>query len=146
MYDQDSGFYSAQDADSEGEEGKYYVWNIDEIKSIIDSNDADKFIKYYGLTKSGNFEHNNILHKEIVIIGRRDKPEVQKALRMIYERYIPNRIIVFYDPDEMADGMDRTITLLEGRLDNKADLTIYICENNVCKKPITKLDDLENAL
>jgi uncharacterized protein len=50
-------FCSALDADSEGEEGKYYVWKIDEIDSILSREEAPLFIQYYNLTGRGNFEH-----------------------------------------------------------------------------------------
>ena len=55
------GFYSAYDADSEGIEGKYYVWTKSEIKEILGSKDADVFCLYYDVTDGGNWEGNNIL-------------------------------------------------------------------------------------
>jgi uncharacterized protein len=56
------GFFSAEDADSEGVEGKFYVWTIKEINDIL-GDDAPQFIQYYGITQEGNFEHgNNVLH------------------------------------------------------------------------------------
>ncbi len=56
------GFYSAEDADSEGEEGKFYVWTKGEIDTLLGSG-AAAFEKYYGVTQSGNFERGtNILH------------------------------------------------------------------------------------
>ena len=54
------GFYSAYDADSEGTEGKFYVWSKKEIKDILGS-DADIFCLYYDVTDGGNWEGNNIL-------------------------------------------------------------------------------------
>jgi uncharacterized protein YyaL (SSP411 family) len=58
------GFYSSLDADSEGEEGKYYVWSFEEIKSIVeDEEDIQLLIYAYGLTDKGNFEGNNILQR-----------------------------------------------------------------------------------
>jgi uncharacterized protein YyaL (SSP411 family) len=53
------GFYSALDADSEGEEGKYYVWNRREVESLL-GDDADVFCNYYDITDSGNWEGKNI--------------------------------------------------------------------------------------
>jgi len=61
MTDSSGGFYSALDADSEGEEGKFYVWSADEIKSILGA-DADLFMQYYNVTQEGNFEGLNILN------------------------------------------------------------------------------------
>jgi len=56
----EGGFYSAYDADSEGIEGKFYVWKKSEIKEILGS-DTDLFCLYYDVTDGGNWEGNNIL-------------------------------------------------------------------------------------
>ncbi len=60
MTSSEGGFYSAQDADSEGEEGKFFVWKKSEIKEILGS-DADVFCLYYDVTDGGNWEGNSIL-------------------------------------------------------------------------------------
>lgn len=58
-------FYSAEDADSEGEEGKYYLWTKREISEILNNKtDADIFCLYYGVTEGGNFEGKNILNSQ----------------------------------------------------------------------------------
>jgi hypothetical protein len=62
MTDPGGGFYSSEDADSEGEEGKFYVWRLDEIASILGDSDGRLFSDYYGVTAAGNFEGQNILH------------------------------------------------------------------------------------
>lgn len=58
------GFYSAQDADSEGEEGKFYVWTLQEIREALDGvvENLDALLVYWGVTEAGNFEGRNILH------------------------------------------------------------------------------------
>jgi uncharacterized protein len=56
------GFYSTQDADSEGEEGKFYVWSKSEIESILKEK-AERFCYVYGVTESGNFEGHSILNR-----------------------------------------------------------------------------------
>ena len=61
MTDEAGGFYSALDADSEGEEGKYYLWDKAEIDAVLGA-DAEWFSRYYGVTDGGNFEGRNILH------------------------------------------------------------------------------------
>ena len=62
MTSPDGGFYSSQDADSEGKEGKYYVWASDEIKKVLDERTSNITNDYYGVTEKGNFEGLNILH------------------------------------------------------------------------------------
>ena len=61
MTDESGGFYSTQDADSEGHEGKFFVWTSDEIQSAL-RDDADLFNAYYNVTAEGNFEGKNILN------------------------------------------------------------------------------------
>src|SRR5436190_9747669 len=62
----EGGFHSALDADSEGEEGRFYVWTPDEIRKALDASGlgglADHVLGYYGVTSQGNFEGRNILH------------------------------------------------------------------------------------
>ncbi|HEX6309502.1 MAG TPA: thioredoxin domain-containing protein [Longimicrobiales bacterium] len=58
----DGGFYSAQDADSEGVEGKFYVWTDDEIDTVLGEADGPIFRSWYGVTADGNFEGHSILH------------------------------------------------------------------------------------
>jgi uncharacterized protein YyaL (SSP411 family) len=58
----EGGFYSAQDADSEGEEGKFFIWTPREIAEVLGPEDAPLVAAYYGVTEQGNFEGRNILH------------------------------------------------------------------------------------
>jgi uncharacterized protein YyaL (SSP411 family) len=61
MTSPEGAFYSSQDADSEGEEGKFYVWTIPELESLLGS-DSQIVREYYGVTPGGNFDGRNILH------------------------------------------------------------------------------------
>lgn len=70
----DGCFYSSLDADSEGEEGKFYVWNKDEIKTIL-GDDAALFSDYFGITDKGNWEHGENI------------PDINKGDRNIGEKY-----------------------------------------------------------
>jgi uncharacterized protein YyaL (SSP411 family) len=66
----EGGFYSAEDADSEGEEGKFYIWSMDEIKETLNPDEADVFFTVYNIRSNGNFQDEatgkftgmNILH------------------------------------------------------------------------------------
>jgi uncharacterized protein len=60
MTDPAGGFYSTQDADSEGHEGKFFVWDIEEIRSTLGNTQSALFCDYYNITESGNFEGKNI--------------------------------------------------------------------------------------
>ena len=74
----DGGFYSAEDADSEGEEGKFYVWPYDEFTAI-----APEAAEWYGVTAGGNFEGVNILHRPV----RGDllrPPEIEAARQRLF--------------------------------------------------------------
>ncbi len=78
MTDANGGFYSSQDADSEGHKGKFFVWTPEEIRSVLgdsasgllivsktksDAVDAELVIDAFGVTARGNFEGKNILHR-----------------------------------------------------------------------------------
>ena len=60
----DGGFYSAEDADSEGVEGKFYVWTFDEFMEVA-AGDGDLGARWLGVSKRGNFEGHNILHRAV---------------------------------------------------------------------------------
>lgn len=62
MTSPEGGFYSAEDADSEGEEGKFYVWVPEEVHAALDPEETDLAIRYWGVTEQGNFEGKNILY------------------------------------------------------------------------------------
>ncbi|MGI9286898.1 MAG: thioredoxin domain-containing protein [Pseudomonadales bacterium] len=62
MQSQEGLFYSATDADSEGEEGVFFVWSIDEINKVLGDDDARRVIELYGMQNPGNFEGHNILY------------------------------------------------------------------------------------
>jgi len=62
LTDVHGGFYSSLDADSEGEEGKFYVWTPEEIERILGSEEGRFLAEIYGVTPQGNFEGKNILN------------------------------------------------------------------------------------
>jgi hypothetical protein len=59
------GFYSSLDADSEGEEGKFYVWSLDEIREVLKEEESDFFEAAYGITAKGNWEGKTVLQRAL---------------------------------------------------------------------------------
>jgi len=88
MRGEEGGFYSALDADSEGEEGRFYVWEESELREVLDGaglgDGADELLSYWGVTPLGNFEGRNILH---VPGGPEASPPagLEDARRALYE-------------------------------------------------------------
>jgi len=101
MTSPEGGFYSTQDADSEGHEGKFFVWTPEEIRSVLggsasgllivskkptnETNDVQLFMDAYGVTAQGNFEGANILHRVrdtdvLAEMHKLDQSEVERKL------------------------------------------------------------------
>ncbi len=79
------GCFSAEDADSEGEEGRFYVWRPEEIRAACgdDAEAAEAAIEWYGVTQAGNFEGANILHRPVR--GDLARPDgVERARRVLF--------------------------------------------------------------
>jgi uncharacterized protein len=82
----DGGFFSAEDADSEGIEGKFYLWDLDEITTLL-GDDAPEFVRYFGVTAGGNFEdpHTNYRGTILHVVDRtEDRPDaVRRAIPIL---------------------------------------------------------------
>jgi uncharacterized protein YyaL (SSP411 family) len=79
----EGGFYSALDADSEGEEGRFYVWTPEQIREVL-GDGAEPIADYYGVTEEGNFEGSNVLH----LAGGAEAPEPEglaEARKTLFE-------------------------------------------------------------
>lgn len=72
----EGGFFSAEDADSEGQEGKFYTWTKEEIHQVLGVEEGDLFCRYFGVKGEGNFEGKNVLHIDF------DETEFAKILGM----------------------------------------------------------------
>lgn len=112
MTDDNGGFYTAQDADSEGKEGNYYVWQMDEIEKILGKHDAEIFNKYFGITNKGNFEERkSVLHinRSIEQVAEiyKEKPEnIKKILEQCRKKLVEarNNRIPPYKDDKIITG------------------------------------------
>jgi hypothetical protein len=80
MTDARGGFYSSQDADSEGEEGKFFVWSRQAVLDLLGERDGNLFCEYFDVTEGGNFEGQNILHitSSIEDVAVRNKISVEQ--------------------------------------------------------------------
>ena len=115
------GFYAALDADSEGVEGKFYVWKLSEVKELL-GKDAGIFCKYYDITEHGNWEETNILR-------------VKKPLESFA---IENDIAVKELKEIVEDGKKKLLKKRTERvrplLDDKVILSWNALMNNACSK------------
>ena len=84
----DGGFYSSLDADSEGEEGKFYVWTAEEFKSILGP-DYDLFRAAYGITERGNWEGKTVLQRVIddASLAARFQLDLETAISKLRESH-----------------------------------------------------------
>ena len=108
MSDIDGGFYSSLDADSEGVEGKFYVWSLEELQRLLGPEDARLVAEYFGATARGNFEGTNILHlpRTIDVVAQRAGVEIER----IGEALDRGRVILFAAREErVRPGRDEKV-------------------------------------
>jgi uncharacterized protein len=96
MTSPEGGFYSSQDADSEGEEGKFFVWTPEEFQAVLGPELAEIAERYFDVTVEGNFETGNILHRTIEIADaarmfHKSEEEMESALRAAREKLLAVR-------------------------------------------------------
>jgi hypothetical protein len=104
MRSDEGGFFSAEDADSDGEEGKFYLWSESELRDLLGDEDASLAAKIFGVTKHGNFPDEcsgrrtgrNILHMratlaDIASVLKTDEPALEKRLESIRGRLFAAR-------------------------------------------------------
>jgi uncharacterized protein YyaL (SSP411 family) len=95
LYSPEKGFYSALDADSEGVEGKFYVWDKAEIEQVLQQ-DAPLFCEFYDVTEGGNWEHTNILNIRKPLLAfavekNMEEPSLQQLLQRCREKLLQQR-------------------------------------------------------
>jgi len=89
------GFYSAEDADTEGQEGKFYIWDQEEIQSVLGP-ESDLFCHYFGVTKEGNFSGKNILHialepSEVAAVSGMEEKHLQEIIQNLKNKLLQKR-------------------------------------------------------
>ena len=96
MHQPEGGFYSTQDADSEGDEGKFFVWTLAEIDALLGAEDGEVFARMYDVTEEGNFEEKNILHPILTVdqankFFRKEKSEIEALIARTKEKLFTAR-------------------------------------------------------
>tara|TARA_Y100000590_G_scaffold74592_1_gene82346 strand:- start:202 stop:2154 length:1953 start_codon:yes stop_codon:yes gene_type:complete len=132
---------SAYDADSDGIEGKYYIWKYDELKKIIEE-DLKIFEKKYDISKEGNFENSNILVEKInPEISEDEKIKIKKIEeKLLIERKKRNK--PFFDEKIQTDlnslwlytNLHASIILNDEKILEKTKNKINILSNNLSDK------------
>ena len=82
----EGGFYSALDADSEGEEGTFYVWTQQQVRELLDKGVADLFMRCYDVSEHGNFEGSNILHvaHDLSAVAKREGMDLEALQELLH--------------------------------------------------------------
>ena len=87
MLSKEGSFFSSQDADSEGVEGKFFVWSKDEIFKILGKKDAEKFSEVFLISEEGNFEGMNIIiERNNLNLSSRERKEINFFLTKLYQQ------------------------------------------------------------
>ncbi|MCL2037071.1 MAG: thioredoxin domain-containing protein [Oscillospiraceae bacterium] len=105
IYNPDGAFYCGQDADSDGVEGRYYLFDYDEFERILGGENAERYRKYYGVTKKGDYEGKNILNLIRNAKFADDSPQSEQS-RFIGEC---NQLVYQYRRDRFALHTDTKI-------------------------------------
>ena len=96
MLQPEGGFYSTQDADSEGEEGKFFVWTEGEVMGILGEDDGAIFCRIYDVSEAGNFEDKNILHPILTLeqaskYFRKKSSEIERIIAKAKQKLFSER-------------------------------------------------------
>jgi uncharacterized protein YyaL (SSP411 family) len=110
MTSPEGGFYAAQDADSEGVEGKFYVWDKSEIDDLLGEEASKLFCDLYDISEAGNWEHKNILNRKTSFVVKAE--ELGLDINVLTERLAKSRKILFTERiKRIPPGLDDKILL-----------------------------------
>jgi uncharacterized protein YyaL (SSP411 family) len=84
--------------------------------------------------------------REIAIAGRRDGDDTRSLLKIIRQKFIPNKILALADPNADSEPIEPAIPLLAGKQMLFGKAAVYLCENFSCKQPVTDVNMLEKAI
>lgn len=117
MTSPEGAFYSAEDADSEGEEGRFYLWTLDEVKRVLGDTDGERFAELFGITEEGNFEGKNIPNRIYIQASESERDFVERCRLKLF-RYRENRPRPFRDDKILAgwNGLMISALAMGGRI------------------------------
>jgi len=123
LIDEAGGFYSALDADSEGEEGKFYVWDKEDVKPLL-GEDFELFADYFDITDKGNWEHKNILRvkKPLEEFAKEKNVPVEELERVILKG---KEMLLAERSKRVRPGLDDKVILGWNALMNQAFSKAY---------------------
>jgi uncharacterized protein len=84
MTSSEGGFYCAEDADSEGEEGKFYVWSVEEVKEVLGEEEGNRFCTIFDISKKGNFEGKSIPNLIGTSLSQEDESFVSNCRKKLF--------------------------------------------------------------
>jgi uncharacterized protein YyaL (SSP411 family) len=132
----DGGFYSAQDADSDGVEGKYYVFTPEEITAVLGEREGAAFSRAYDIAASGNFEGKNIPNQ---IAHQEHDGRFDKAIERLYEYrktrtslHKDDKILTAWNALMIAALSDAAVVFGEKRYLEMAQRALAFVEKNLC--------------
>jgi len=145
----EGAFAASYDADSEGEEGTYYVWSYQEVTSVIPEPNQSVFCKYYDITKQGNWEGKNIPNR--LLYSEELEPDVEQLLDQIKMELLNHRISrpkPGWDDKTLTDWNGLTISMLCNAgfaMSNPDWIEAAIQAYNAVKKNLWFSDTLHHA-
>lgn len=124
MTSPEGAFYSAEDADSEGVEGKFYVWTPDEVGEILGKAEGERFCRLYDITGKGNFEGLNIPNLINTSVPVTDRGFAEDCRQKLFE-YREKRVHPFKDDKVLTawNGLMTAALAIGGRILNESEYT-----------------------
>jgi uncharacterized protein YyaL (SSP411 family) len=153
----EGGFFTAEDADSEGEEGKFYLWSRDELNEALGPEEADLAARVFSVSAEGNFAEPGKSRdgrlalgpsREVVVVGKREAPDTQGLLTALRESYLPNTVTLFKPTDDPKSALriERLAPFTKdmGGVDGRA--AAYVCSGGRCLRPVTAVAELLDSI
>ena len=114
LRDSGGGFHSTEDADSEGEEGKFYVWTPEEVKDVLGEHAGTRFCQLYDVTPAGNFEGRNIINLPLSFADFAERHQLDKTTLMTEMRDSRKKLLEVRDRRIRPGLDDKVLTSWNG--------------------------------